>query len=245
MPKVPEQPKGPRKPGRAGSPASGAPGRATGAAGRDGTPDRPAAPAQRVRAKPGSAKPGAQERRPPESEGQAAKAGRSAKTTGGGPTRGRASGKGTPPGAAGTTGQPAARPRPALTSRAAILGLVMCVIALSLAYPLREYIAQRSEIAQLQDQRARTEQSVAELRERNEELQDPAYIEREARTRLHYQYPGERAYVVLDGTDEEAAEPEATGPPDPWFTKLWKSILAADQAGAENEEIPEAQPPAR
>ncbi|RCV50756.1 septum formation inhibitor [Marinitenerispora sediminis] len=119
----------------------------------------------------------------------------------------------------------------------------MCVIALSLAYPLREYIAQRSEIAQLQEQRARTQENVAELRERAEELQDPTYIEREARTRLHYQYPGERAYVVLDGADEQAEEPEAAGSADPWFTKLWKSVLEADQAGADDEEIPEAQPP--
>ncbi|GLU46877.1 FtsB family cell division protein [Nocardiopsis ansamitocini] len=143
---------------------------------------------------------------------------------------------------------PAERPtrtRPALTSRAAILGLLVCVIALSLAYPLREYIAQRSEIAQLKDQKARTEQAVQELTERQAELQDPAYIEREARSRLHYQYPGEQAYVVLDGNDPATDVPEDSAPSDPWFTQLWKSVVAADVLPSDSEEIPEAQAPPR
>ncbi|QRN81813.1 MAG: septum formation initiator family protein, partial [Nocardiopsis sp. BM-2018] len=51
-----------------------------------------------------------------------------------------------------------------LTSRAAILALVVCAIALSLAYPLREYVMQQAQIAQLQDERARMEENVAYLR---------------------------------------------------------------------------------
>ena len=42
---------------------------------------------------------------------------------------------------------------PRFTSRAAVLAVVMCAIALSLAYPVREYIAQRRQIDQLQAQR--------------------------------------------------------------------------------------------
>ncbi|NYE45566.1 hypothetical protein HDA32_000686 [Spinactinospora alkalitolerans] len=119
------------------------------------------------------------------------------------------------------------------------------MIALSLAYPLREYIAQRSEIAQLRAEQARMRENVEELEQRSEELQDPAQIEREARTRLHYQYPGERSYVILDGEDDDAEQPEATGPREPWFTQLWKSVKEADEVGTESEEIPEAQPPER
>ncbi|MDA8371375.1 MAG: septum formation initiator family protein [Nocardiopsaceae bacterium] len=122
---------------------------------------------------------------------------------------------------------------------------MICVIALSLAYPLREYVAQRAEIAGLQDQRAQTRENVSDLEERREQMQDPAYIEREARTRLHYQYPGEQAYVVISGDDEESGHEDSSAKPEPWFTRLWKSVQGADAADTEQEEIPEARPPER
>ena len=55
-----------------------------------------------------------------------------------------------PGGRAGGRGPAAARPR--LTSRAAVLAVVICAIALSLAYPVREYIAQHRQIDQLEAQ---------------------------------------------------------------------------------------------
>ncbi|WP_242677072.1 FtsB family cell division protein [Streptomonospora litoralis] len=138
------------------------------------------------------------------------------------------------------SGSGGGRSRPALTSRAAILALVICVIALSLAYPLREYLAQRARIAELREEQAQTEQAVADLRERREELRDPAYIEREARTRLHYQYPGERAYVVVSDEDDQGADGGADSG-EPWFDRLWKSVLEADKP-KEERTVPEAEP---
>ncbi|TQN32927.1 cell division protein FtsB [Haloactinospora alba] len=135
--------------------------------------------------------------------------------------------------------------RPALTSRAAILALVVCAIALSLAYPLREYIAQRSEIAQLRAEREETREKVEELRERRERLQDPDYIEREARSRLHYQYPGEHSYVIVSGTEGDEDGEDAEEKSQPWFSRLWESVREADEPGPDAEEIPEAQPPER
>ena len=114
-----------------------------------------------------------------------------------------------------------------LTSRAAILALVVCVIALSLAYPLREYVAQRSQIAQLQEERARMEENVHELRSRVQALGTDEYIEREARLRLHYQYPDETAYIVVRPESEAESGVEA-GPGEPWFTALWRSVREAD-----------------
>lgn len=140
----------------------------------------------------------------------------------------RAAGRSAPGGRPRSPAAPRPAGRPALTSRAAVLALLVCVIALSLAYPLREYIAQRAQIAQLKEERERTREAVAELAERYEELRDPAYIEREARSRLHYQYPGEQAYIILGGTPEEETAEEA-GPVDPWFVELWDSVVEADR----------------
>ncbi|GAB3487284.1 FtsB family cell division protein [Nocardiopsis coralliicola] len=177
----------------------------------------------------------------------AKKAAKGAKT---GPAAARSTGTG-PKAKQGGSGAAAAAAgagrvlKPALTSRAAILALVVCAIALSLAYPLREYIAQRSEIARLQDELAQRQDSVDTLTERREELGDADYIEREARTRLHYQYPGERAYVVVDGDEEQHAEEAADAPEDPWYTLLWKSVQAADdpdaagRGGAGGQDAPE------
>ncbi|MFL1432277.1 MULTISPECIES: FtsB family cell division protein [unclassified Nocardiopsis] len=118
-----------------------------------------------------------------------------------------------------------------LTSRAAILALVVCVIALSLAYPLREYVAQRAQIAQLQEERARMEENVRDLRSREEALGTDDYVEREARLRLHYQYPGETAYIVVRPEAEDDPGAEA-GPGEPWFAALWRSVREADDPAA-------------
>ncbi|GAA1467516.1 hypothetical protein GCM10009603_56030 [Nocardiopsis exhalans] len=126
------------------------------------------------------------------------------------------------------------RVRPMLTSRAAILALVVCAIALSLAYPLREYVMQQAQIAQLQDERARMEENVAYLREREEELNDEEYVEREARARLHYQYPDETAYIVIRPETEAEAEADPAEPTEPWFTQLWRSVEEADSPGPDD-----------
>ena len=64
------------------------------------------------------------------------------------------------------TGGPGGRPRLAnLTGRAAVLALVVCLLAISLAYPLREYLAQRGDISGYRGTRSpQQEKRVAELR---------------------------------------------------------------------------------
>ena len=72
-------------------------------------------------------------------------------------------------------------------------------MVLLLAYPLREYAAQRSEIDALRAQSAAASRQVAELTEQQRRWQDPAYVRAQARQRLHYVLPGETAYVVIRG----------------------------------------------
>jgi cell division protein FtsB len=146
--------------------------------------------------------------------------------------------------AAGRSAAPPPAPAPpaadqrgsGLTTRAAVLGLVVCALVLSFALPLREYLAQRGEINRLQQDQAAQRERVAALEELRDRLQDPAYLASEARRRLHYVMPGETAYVVLT-PDEVAAQAGAlaadgdpAGEQAPWYARLWGSLQEADRA---------------
>lgn len=133
-----------------------------------------------------------------------------------------------------TTGK---KRRPRFTGRAAILAVVVCAIVLSLAYPLREYLAQRHRIAELRAQIESAEQRIDALERRKNKLEDPDYIRKLARQRLHYRVPGETNYVVVDrqeeagGTRPPAGSPSARAQQRPWFTNLWKSVQQANESG--------------
>jgi cell division protein FtsB len=122
--------------------------------------------------------------------------------------------------------------RASLTGRAAVLALVVCLLAISLAYPLREFLQQRAEIGDYEARVASQEQEVAELRRAERRWKDPAFIRTQARDRLHFVMPGEVSYVVLEpdeapapvDKDAAAARPE---PERPWFGDLWESVEEA------------------
>ncbi|MDH2428766.1 septum formation initiator family protein [Sphaerisporangium sp. TRM90804] len=123
------------------------------------------------------------------------------------------------------------RKRPQLTGRAAILAVVVCAVAMSLAYPVREYVAQRRQIAQLERQQADALKHLQALGERSRQLDDPAYIRRQARARLHYCGTGEKCYVVLDSEAKAKPAKPGTARRDnaPWYQTLWESVEAADR----------------
>ena len=50
---------------------------------------------------------------------------------------------------------------------------MVCAIAMSLAYPVREYIAQRRNIAELREEKARVEAERREAGAESEQLRDP------------------------------------------------------------------------
>ncbi len=119
--------------------------------------------------------------------------------------------------------------RPRFTSRAAVLAVVLCAIALSLAYPVREYIGQRRQIDQLQAQSAASAAQLARLRAEAARLNDPSYIEQQARDRLHWCLPHQTCYVIIDGqpSGRAAAADAAVG--TPWYERLWHSVRQADR----------------
>lgn len=126
-------------------------------------------------------------------------------------------------------------PQPAdsarLTSRAAVLAVVICAVALSLAYPVREYIAQRRQIAQLQAERQATLTQVRKLQHEQRRLKDPAFVEQLAMDRLHLCMPGATCYVVT-GTGDGGGQGGSAGTRGtPWYERVWSSVKTADQGG--------------
>jgi cell division protein FtsB len=124
-----------------------------------------------------------------------------------------------------------------LTGRAAMLALVVCLLAISLAYPLREYLSQRGDIADYRATVAEQEKRVAELQRQHERWSDEAYVEAQARERLHYVMPGETSYVVLESDETVSADGVVTAareqaPRSPWFTDLWHSVEVAGSTGS-------------
>jgi cell division protein FtsB len=114
------------------------------------------------------------------------------------------------------------------TRRAALLALVVCGLALSIAVPLHTYLSQRDDLqAQLQQQQVlRAQQS--QLQKREQQLSDPAQVEAEARTRPHFVMPGETPYVVqLPGsTQAPATHGTKKQPTTSWYQTLWNSIVS-------------------
>jgi cell division protein FtsL len=124
-------------------------------------------------------------------------------------------------------------PRPTrLTSRAAVLAVVMCAIALSLAYPVRAYMAQRQQIDQLVAQQQTMLTQVKNLQAEQAKLSDKSYIEQLARQELDMCFPGTQCYVI-EGSDPQisTARAQPSGPA-PWYAKLWQSVQQADATPA-------------
>jgi len=78
-----------------------------------------------------------------------------------------------------------------------ILSLIVLSIVV-LAPSLRTLVAQQHEIAQLNQTVAEQRQAVKDLESDVARWDDPAYVEAQARGRLHYVFPGDVSYDVID-----------------------------------------------
>jgi cell division protein FtsB len=130
-----------------------------------------------------------------------------------------------------------------LTGRAALLALVLCALVIALAYPTRQYIAQRSDIADQRREAQQAKQKVEQLREQKARWQDPEYVRTQAREQLHYVMPGEDGYSVAGPTPTASGGHGPSGSPGdggsqaaaaahrPWYANLWDGVDHADAAG--------------
>lgn len=121
--------------------------------------------------------------------------------------------------------------RSRLTSRAALLALVMCSLIVALAYPIRAYVSQRAEIADLEREKAQARQRVEQLRDLKARWQDDAYAEQQIRQRLHYVMPGETGYVVIDPAAAKQARADLIAADRAWYANVWDGIDASDASG--------------
>ncbi len=126
-----------------------------------------------------------------------------------------------------SSGDRTAGARPHFTGRAAVLAIVLCGIALSLAYPVREYISQRRQIDQLRAQRAAIMTHRERLEAEHKLLHSPAYIAQQARDRLHMCLPTQTCYEIIGRSRKPKSVP-AKGTASPWYARMWSSVRQAD-----------------
>ncbi|NMO88895.1 septum formation initiator family protein [Actinomycetospora sp. TBRC 11914] len=117
--------------------------------------------------------------------------------------------------------------------RAALLAVVVCALALTVAVPLRNYVSQRHELAAVAAQQQQLDAQAAQLRGERAAMDDPAHVEALARARLGYARPGETPYrVELPGDAAASAAAAGTGaaiaPSEadlPWYTRVARGTL--------------------
>jgi cell division protein FtsB len=111
------------------------------------------------------------------------------------------------------------------TRRAAVLALVVCALALTVAVPLRNYVAQRQELAEVTEQQRVLAQEVDALTKERARLAEPAEVAAQARSLLGYVTPGEVPYVVQ--LPSAFADPDADpAGGTPWYRRLWRDLAA-------------------
>ncbi|MFJ6086103.1 FtsB family cell division protein [Streptomyces sp. NPDC001002] len=118
--------------------------------------------------------------------------------------------------------------RSRLTGRAALLALVVCTLVVALAYPIRQYVSQRAEVADLQRQKQQAKERVEQLRDLKARWQDDAYAEQQIRQRLHYVMPGETGYIVIDPDLTKQSRADLGAADRPWYSNVWDGVDKSD-----------------
>jgi cell division protein FtsB len=121
--------------------------------------------------------------------------------------------------------------RSRLTGRAALLALVLCTMIVALAYPMRQYVSQRAQIAEQEREQRQARERVEQLRDLKARWQDDAYAEQQIRLRLHYVMPGETGYIVIDPKTARNARATRSTADLPWYASVWAGVDRADAAG--------------
>ena len=120
-----------------------------------------------------------------------------------------------------------------LSNRALIVGIVLFVVAITLAPPIQNYFTQRAQInalkTQISDNQAMLDKAAKELAQ----WDDPEFVASQARARLHFVFPGERQYIVVGNEEIENSEQQTKVSGQlpvgiPWYSRLISSITSTN-----------------
>ena len=117
-------------------------------------------------------------------------------------------------------------------NRALAFIVIIFILTLAIAPPVKHYFTQRAQINSLESQLSADSVALQKAREELLRLQDPEYIKSQARERLHFVLPGERQYIVVDGSttptqDNTTEIASALTDGQPWYARLIASISEA------------------
>ena len=122
-----------------------------------------------------------------------------------------------------------------VSGRSFAFGTVLLVLAITLAPPLQRYFAQRAQINALQSQLNESKSALTQATRDLAMWNDPKYVAAQARTRLHFVFPGEHQYIVLGAPESQTkvaspAAPVAEQIPLglPWYSRLVASITSTN-----------------
>lgn len=140
--------------------------------------------------------------------------------------------------AAGGAAKRTSAPQPRrFTGRATALFAVLIALALAYTYPVRLYLGQQTDIAQIEANQQAQRARIDELSQEAALWKDPEYLTTKAKERFYMVRPGERLLVIL--TDPEGAARDAgvtaqaaPKPAEPWYDMLWSSVRAANEEGS-------------
>jgi cell division protein FtsB len=124
-----------------------------------------------------------------------------------------------------------------LTGRAIVLGVVLLALALSYVFPLRVYLTQQAEIAELRNAQSGQRDHIARLEAEADRWADEEYVRIQARKRRFFVEPGEIPIIIVwDEPSVETAGTAADTVPEapPWWDTLWSSVQEADRGAGEH-----------
>lgn len=119
-------------------------------------------------------------------------------------------------------------PRGYALRRIGILAVVLVFLVVSISVPVSNHYESVDQARALSSERAQLESEISLLQQEKNKLNDPEYIQAQARQRFGAVKPGETPYRVVDDATAEraaaaaAAEEEANR--KPWNQTLWGSI---------------------
>jgi cell division protein FtsB len=131
--------------------------------------------------------------------------------------------------------QPGSGRQTTITARAAVLVLALASVMVAVALPFKIWLGQRGDITSLLAQTHQTQLQLNRLNAQDKRWQSPAYIESQARRRLHYTLPGKTTTVILGKSSRSthaAASRHAAVSSVPWYSQFWASMETAGKSTA-------------